>query len=153
MDLLRQQLVGSTDKRFYITNFQDSPSNLRSISINLQVPAVTAAYAETNDLETTPLLSLHGIYIHTKTKILIVSCKDKESFAIRKSAYDIQDVIERGGRNLIDTDDVEEGLHYLNLHQIPESIEKAPYKSSNERLYPSSVSKFNSELKYQCQFQ
>ncbi|VEU19996.1 DEKNAAC100430 [Brettanomyces naardenensis] len=71
------------------------------------------------ELYTTPCLSLFGIYIHVPTGLLIVYCRDRQSFTIRKTRYELQDVINRTMRNDIWTKgEAEVEVHYVRWKEL-----------------------------------
>ncbi|QOU20738.1 hypothetical protein BRETT_000451 [Brettanomyces bruxellensis] len=96
--LVMDQLVGPEHRRFGRMRYRDSPATVCPTTIALAQPCLTQAQMAQLLLRTTALLSLFGIYIHQTSGMLIVYCRDRESFAIRRNPYELQDVVNRTGR-------------------------------------------------------
>lgn len=112
--LVMDQLVGPEHRRFGRMRYRDSPATVCPTTIALAQPCLTQAQMAQLRLRTTALLSLFGIYIHRTSGMLIVYCRDRESFAIRRNPYELQDVVNRTGRwDFWLSGKAESGAHYV----------------------------------------
>lgn len=120
INLLEKQIVGPNNADFYATRFRESPATICTARINLQEPCLDLAKMRKLKLYASPCMSLFGIYIHLPTGLLIVHCSNRESFSIRKTRWEIQDVINRTDRNKIwIRGKAIPGFHYIELGEIP----------------------------------
>ncbi|QPG76360.1 hypothetical protein FOA43_003748 [Brettanomyces nanus] len=135
LELLESQLVGPQDEAFAHTRFRDSPATICTTKIPLMEPSLSEEQQKELRVSTTPCMSLFGIYLHLITGLLIVYCKDRQSFTIRKTRYELQDVINRTMRNEIwMRGKAVEGKHYVRLN--------TSYNMNRTRLLTQSTGSF-----------
>jgi len=113
-ELVAQQLVGPEHRQFKRTRYRDSPATLCPRAIALARPCLTHAQMARLRLLTTSVLSLFGIYVDRTSGLIIVYCRNRESYAIRRDPYELQDVMNRTGSwGLWVSGEAKCGVHYV----------------------------------------